>query len=191
VHKELLLLGMLLRGPKSGYDIHRIVLTHGELYADLKKANVYYLLDRLAREGALDVRAEEGARGPRRERLVYAINAQGRERFFALLRSVLRSYEPIHIGIEVATFYFPYLAPHEIVALLEDRRQVVQARKDLLHEELDATDDLLARLANDHLALLMDAELIWIDRALAEVQSPSWEASLARRRAHERSSHDG
>jgi len=57
-----------------GYELHRVVAAHGELYADLKKANVYYLLDRLATDGYVLVRTEPGAPGGARgERLVYEI----------------------------------------------------------------------------------------------------------------------
>src|SRR5215475_4976771 len=101
MHKELHLLGLLQSGPKTGYQLHRITKAHGELYTDLKKGNVYYLLDQLARNGALEVTAESGAPGPRRERLVYAITDAGRQRFHALLRDVLRTYEVPHTGVEV------------------------------------------------------------------------------------------
>ena len=67
MHKELLLLGLLQSGHNTGYELHRIVTAHGELYTDLKKGNVYYLLERLAADGALTVTAEPGARGPRRD----------------------------------------------------------------------------------------------------------------------------
>ena len=68
MHKELHILGLLQSGPLTGYDLHRIVVAHGELFTDLKKGNVYYLLERLAARGALQVTAEAGARGPRRDR---------------------------------------------------------------------------------------------------------------------------
>ena len=40
MHKVLLLLGLLLQGPRYGYELHQIVRAHGELYADLKKSNL-------------------------------------------------------------------------------------------------------------------------------------------------------
>ena len=81
MHKILLLLGLLLRRPLHGYELHRIVRAHGELYADLKKGNLYYLLDRLAAEGYLKVQAEPGTRGARGERVIYELTDQGRARF--------------------------------------------------------------------------------------------------------------
>src|SRR4030081_151978 len=102
MHKRLLILGLLRGGPFSGYDVLRIVTAHGELYRDLKKANVYYLLERMAKEGLVTLRSEPGGRGPRGARLLYSIPAAGRSSFDRLLREVLRGYEPTYTGLEVA-----------------------------------------------------------------------------------------
>ena len=123
MHKALLVLGLLQGGPKTGYDLHRIVRAHGELYTDLKKANLYYLLERLAAEGYLEMEAKPGGRGPRRERLVYALTQRGHERFGELLRTELRGYSPIHTGIEIAVVFLSQIPSAEAIALLEQRRR--------------------------------------------------------------------
>jgi len=177
LHKLLLLLGLLRHGPMSGYDLHRIVRAHGELYTDLKKANVYYLLDRLAADGALSVQAEGGARGPRGERLVYALTAAGEARFDALLREVLCSYDLAHIGVDVAVMFLRYLPPGEALRLLEERRQVVaDRRRQVAAEWVDAGNgNLLEQLARDHLLSLIDAELAWVERALHRLREQGWQ----------------
>jgi DNA-binding PadR family transcriptional regulator len=166
MHKELHILGLLLNGPKTGYQLHRIVVAHGELFTDLKKGNLYYLLERLAQDGALTVTAEGGARGPRRERLVYTLTDAGRERFHTLLRDVIRTYEPPHTGVEVGMMFLPRLDPHEVIHLLEERREAVLARRTVVEPDATSADQLHERLAQDHLLSLMDAELAWIDRTL-------------------------
>lgn len=168
MHKALLLLGLLLQGPRHGYELHQIVRAHGELYADLKKPNLYYLLDRLASEGYLSVRAEEGTRGARGERLVYELTDQGRAHFKALLRDVMVTYEPAHTGIDTAVMFLATLPHAESLQLLEERRRVVGARRDLAAKELAAVtvDDPLWHVATDHLLSLIDAELAWLDRSL-------------------------
>ena len=166
MHKELHILGLLLSGPKTGYDLHRIVAAHGELFTDLKKGNLYYLLERLAQAGALVVTAEAGARGPRRERLIYALTDEGRRRFDAILRDVIRTYELPHTGVEVGMMFLPRLDLHDAIHLLEERRQAVLARRALVEPEMGAADRLHERLAQDHLLSLIDAELAWIDRTL-------------------------
>src|SRR5882672_3311184 len=130
MHKALLLLGLLLNHPRSGYELHRIVRAHGELYTDLKKANLYYLLDRLAREGYLRVKAEPGARGPRGERLVYSLTKKGRQRFIELVREILRTFEPAHTGVDVAVVFLAELPRSEALTLLLERHKIVSARRE-------------------------------------------------------------
>lgn len=167
MHKELLVLGLLLSGPMSGYDVHRVVVAHGELYADLKKGNVYYLLERLAAAGDLHVVAEAGARGPRRERLVYALTNQGCAHFGDLLRTIMRTYEVAHTGIEVGMVFASYLRPTEAIELLAERRQGVSERRKLVARDAEHWHE---QLAQDHLVSLMDAELAWIERAVQRLR---------------------
>lgn len=173
MHKELLVLGLLERQPLHGHELHRIVRAHGELYADLKKANLYHLLSRLAEQGHLKVRTEPGTRGRRGERLVYALTAKGRNKFMALLKEVMRNYETVHSGVEVAAVFLSRLPPAEALALLEERRRVVVARQAMLARDFQGFDKrgAYARISADHITAMTDAELAWIDRSLALLRS--------------------
>jgi DNA-binding PadR family transcriptional regulator len=196
MHKLLLLLGLLRYGPMSGqdlhrlvrahgdlsfamsgYDLHQIVRTHGELSTDLKKANVYYLLDRLAADGYLTVRAEPGARGPRGERLVYSLTGAGCVRFEELLRDELRTYDPVHTGVDVAILFLGQLPHAEALMLLEERHQAVAERRRQVADDMndEARTSLTQRIAFDHLLSLMDAELAWVERTLRDLRENAWE----------------
>jgi len=172
MHKTLHLLGLLLGGPKSGYQLHRILRAHGQLYADLKKANVYYLLDRLARDGFLDVQAEAGARGPRRERLIYSLTERGRVRFVELLRHVLGEPEPSYSSVAAAIIFLDRLQPEEAVDLLEARRAATQEqRRDAAEQGEIFRGRPLTEVAIDHLLSLMDADLAWTERTLDKLRA--------------------
>jgi DNA-binding PadR family transcriptional regulator len=176
MHKVLLLLGMLLDGPLYGYQLHQIIRAHGELYADLKKANLYYLLDRLAKDGYLEVEVEAGTRGARGERLVYAITAEGRSHFHQLLRETLLQYEPVHTGIGTAVVFLAHLAPDEGIALLKERRQAIQEKRVQVVADVGRPEKNppLVVIAGDHLVSLIDTELAWIDRSLEYLQKVGW-----------------
>jgi DNA-binding PadR family transcriptional regulator len=175
MHKTLLLLGFLLQGPRSGYDLHRILRGRGQLYADLKKANVYYLLDRLAREGFLAVRAEPGARGPRGERLIYSLTGRGRERFDQLLREVLRKPETTYSGVGAAVTFLDRIAPEEALTLLKERQQSTAKRRADVAMLIEMHRGLpLVELAMEHLLTLIDADLAWTERALRRLQADDW-----------------
>ena len=186
MHKILLLLGLLLNGSRYGYELHQIVRAHGELYADLKKANMYYLLERLATEGYLRVEAEAGTRGNRGERLIYELTEQGRERFTTLLHEVMLSYEPIHMGIDTAVVFLSYLSSAEGLQLLKQRRQVVTERRAEMAAELNVsiTSNPLVHIASDHLLSLVDAELAWIDRSLTYLHDVRWTNTQEKRIQH-------
>jgi DNA-binding PadR family transcriptional regulator len=197
MHKVLLLLGLLRQGPLSGYDLHRIVRAHGELYTDLKKGNVYYLLDRLAGDGYLHVEVAPGAGGPRGERLLYSLTDQGAARFEELLRAVLRTYDTVHPGVDVAIVFLAQLPRVEALTLLAERRQTIETRRALVQAEFGDLAALppLERIAADHLLSLMDAELAWVDRALAELRRSPWAAApttheSSAAQAHTEGSHD-
>ena len=176
MHKVLLLLGLLLQGPRYGYELHQIVRAHGELYADLKKSNLYYLLERLASEGSLSVRAEEGTRGARGERLIYELTDQGRTRFNELLREVILTYEPAHTGVDTAVMFLATLPHAESLHLLMERRRIVGARREVVAKELaaGAEDDPLLHVASDHLLSLIDTELAWLDRSITYLRDTGW-----------------
>lgn len=171
MHKELHILGLLLPGPKTGYDLHRIVVAHGELFTDLKKGNVYYLLDRMAQRGDLSVTTEAGARGPQRERYLYAITDQGRRRFDELLRVVVRTFEVAHTGVEVGIVFLPHLDRREAIGLLRERRGAALARRADIDSDDPSHDGLYQQLARDHLLSLLDAEVAWLDRALRRLDA--------------------
>ena len=174
MHKELIVLGLLERGPQHGHELYRIVRAHGELYADLKKANLYHLLSRLEHEGYLTVQSEPGARGRRGERLVYALTTEGHRRFMQLLREVLRDYASPHTGIEAATVFLPRLPEGEALALLTARREQVAERHALLERDFAGFDMRApaARISADHVLSMNRAELDWIDRSLKTLKEP-------------------
>lgn len=176
MHKMLLLLGLLLNRPLHGYELHRIVRAHGELYADLKKANLYYLLERLAAAGDLSVETEAGTRGARGERVIYTLTEQGRQHFYQYLQEILLDYEPVHTGVGTAVVFLSNLPHSEGIELLEKRRGIVLARQEAVVAELgDLTaSSPLVRIAGDHLLTLIQAELDWITRSLAYLQNIGW-----------------
>jgi DNA-binding PadR family transcriptional regulator len=169
----LLLLGLLRDGPRHGYDLNRIVRAHGTLYADLGRANIYYLLDRMATEGLVDVESEAGARGNRGVRLVYRLTRAGRRRFAELLQAEMLAYEPRNTGLDVAVVLLSSLPMDEALALLRARRDAVTARRTEVAAELGevAGQAPFARIAADHLLSLMDAELAWIDRSITSLHA--------------------
>jgi DNA-binding PadR family transcriptional regulator len=171
--KVLMVLGLLKRGPQHGYELHRIVVAHGALYADLKKPTLYHLLERLARLGLVDLRTEDGARGPRGERLVYSLTPAGDAEFRRLLRELVARYAPVPMAIEMAVSFLAYVPVAEAIALLEARAADVAAQRRALDAQLEEVRrrGAFAALSGDHLLALADAEAGWIAHAIARLRA--------------------
>lgn len=174
--KTLMVLGLLQSGPRHGYELHRIMVAHGSLYADFKKPTLYHLLHRLALHGTVQVRSEGGTRGRRGERLVFALTAQGEEIFRQLLRAALSSYDAVQTSFEVAAAFLPWIPPKEAQSLLKQRRGVVRNRRAEVLAEMESmarlppSQRVHARfLAADHALSLMNAEVAWMDRVLRQL----------------------
>jgi|CXWL01.1.fsa_nt_gi DNA-binding PadR family transcriptional regulator len=186
--KTLMVLGLLQAGPRHGYELHRIVVAHGALYADFKKPTLYHLLHRLTVQGAVVVHAEGGTRGRRGERLVFALTPAGGNKFQDLLRNALSTYDPAQTTFEMAAAYLPWIPVKEAEALLAQRRDAIKTRHAEVVSELNhltgepASQRLAARsLATDHALSLLDAELAWMERAARHLASPGGRTTLLER----------
>ena len=174
--RTLMVLGLLKGGARHGYELHRIVVAHGSLYADFKKPTLYHLLHRLALQGAVAVHSEAGARGPRGERLVFGLTRRGQAEFTRLLRQALSSYDAAQTLFEVAVAFMMMLPSAEAQALLKQRREAVRMRRagvlaeTAVRAQLPHSPGMAARqLATDHAVSLMDAEIGWMDRAVRQL----------------------
>ena len=150
MEKRLIVLGFLLRGPLSGYRIHKIAAGHADIYGALKRANVYYLLGRLGEQGLV-----------RHEGTAHVITAAGRREFDRLLRAELRADAP-RLGVEAAAILMRYARPSLARELLTRRQAALAERRARASRELS----LAAGGPADLLVALCDAELGWLDRAL-------------------------
>lgn len=168
--KMLMVLGLLQDRPRHGYDLHRIVVAHGALYAELKKPTLYNLLERLSEAGLVSVRTEGGARGREGKRFIYEITAAGRNAFDELLIIALSADEAAGINFEIAVAFIDHLPVTTAIQVLGERRRSLERRHAALTEDLRMRGTMFTprkamsvRFAGEHALALMAAEINWID----------------------------
>jgi DNA-binding PadR family transcriptional regulator len=181
MYKELMLLGLLAQRPMYGQQIREVIEVHHDAFASfIKKPTMYYQLDRLVSEGLLEVRSEVvEAPGPGmahedialREREVYYITESGQQRFTHLLREALQTYEPGPSVIDAAVFFLDQLAPREAVLLLQARRERLVHTRTQVAEQIASMreQDRAHVIVNDHAITLLDAEIGWLERTIAQL----------------------
>jgi len=157
-----LVLSLLRRGPAHGYDVKR---DHDGWFPDgrpLAYGQVYATLSRLERQGLVTVQETRSGGGP--QRTVYALTEPGEQRVEAWLA------EPANVASSSAD----EIVRKTVVALRSGgdpgpflgRQRAAHLRRMRELTEGTADDDLVARLARDHLVAHLDADLRWLDLAV-------------------------
>lgn len=166
MERELLLLGLLRKHEMHGYQLLEFIDSQMASCVDLKKPTAYFLLEKMAVAGWIHAdQTHEGNRPPRR---VYRITAEGEAAFQRLLRENLGGYALTVFISDVGLAFIGELPDDEALALLEKRREAVEAsiaaiKAVPLHEGG-------AQLMIEHQAHHLASELEWVSRIIARTK---------------------
>ena len=165
------LLGLLAYTPRHGYELHDAfeAMMGGKDNWDVKPAQVYNTLNRLAKKGLI---AEEGvaqAGGP--EKLVYAITDEGRDALEAWF------YEPVTADYQRDAFFLKLM-----LALATEEAnpiRVIYVQRASLYRELhglnarrseaDPATELAHVLLMDQAVMRLEADLRWLEMVEARL----------------------
>lgn len=174
MERQLLLLGLLRAQKMHGYQLNEFLERSYDFITDIKPSTAYYLLDKLANDGYVQVQVEQvGNRPPRR---VYELTPAGEGRFLELLAANLANRTPPVYADEVGLSFMGELPQAEVQRALAEKRQLLQADLDRLTEieaALRASGSAQVRLAADHHLTLLRAELAWFDTLLERLSQES------------------
>ncbi len=166
LERELLLLGLVRRRDRHGYELAEFVHAHLGMFFDLKRATAYHLLGKMEEAGWIVSREEREGRRPTRR--VYAITEEGETIFQELLRDSLQDFKPASFPSSVALLFLDALPGSRGSELLERRAEKIRA---LLSElEADAAHGPHALL--DHRIRYLTMELEWLDEVREGLDSP-------------------
>ena len=153
---------------QHGYQINEFIERNLSAITDMKKPTAYATLDKLSREGYIEVRMEqEGNRPPRK---VYSINDKGREYFYQLLMDNLSSVESVNYQGDIGLMFIDHLPLKDAAASLEIRLE--KSRK--LVEVMAMTPDHGAtpgvNLAIRHKMVMQQAEMAFIEQTVRDMK---------------------
>jgi DNA-binding PadR family transcriptional regulator len=161
------LLGLLLPGDRHGYELKRAYDSRFPAARPLASAQVYAALVRLARDGLVVPAGRERAGGP--DRLTYALTDDGRAEFETWLEEVEPPSpfvsNPLAVKVTLAILTSGEAAAR---AYLRRQRAAHLARmREYTQVKTAPGTSLTEVLAADYALEHLDADLRWIDNALA------------------------
>jgi DNA-binding PadR family transcriptional regulator len=157
---DLLLLAMLLDGPKYGYQLKREVgwmMGQGKLHNNI----VYPLLRRFLEEGWVSKKAVPGERGQTRQQ--YALTAEGRRRYFERTKQFSEDDASSQEAFFLRVGVFEALPADSRIAILSAREAFLQGRDQKL-ETLQENMDL-GKFGDEivrHMRKQIQMDLEWI-----------------------------
>ena len=162
IEHEMLFLGLLLEGPKHGYEIKRKIAE--ELYplVGLKIKSVYYPLQRLEQLGL--VVKDVGREGKFPEKFIYEITPSGRKRFSDLINQSFLAIERPFFNLDLSFYFFQYIdkkiAKRKLKGRLIFLRRILRNLEKFLQKK--------AYGASRHLQVILEHDL---DLVRAEINS--------------------
>lgn len=165
--KKLLLLGLLRKGNMHGYQLNDFIESTLSTCVQIKRPTAYYVLGKMLDEGLVtETEHQEGNRPPRR---VYSITPEGETAFQDLLRQNLSEFELAQFSGDVGLAFLDELSAEEGLALLVERRRLMQAHLD--ETRTIPTHPGSLQLTIEHQIRHLEAEITWLDELINRLQT--------------------
>jgi len=170
---DLVVLGLLAEQPRHGYDLEVVIQQRGiRVWTSLAFSSIYYVLNRLESRGlVLSQRESTNPKGRR----IYRPTPEGLRVCSDGTRRVLTDTTPQPAPVLIGMANSPLLAPDELAAVLDERRQSLEVRRADIAQTRAAQEPLEPFVAAifTHSELALGAELAWIDQTLASLSPAS------------------
>lgn len=155
IEHEMLFLGLLMDGPKHGYEIKRVIEEELFPFVGLKVKSIYYPLKKMEQLNL--IHKDVGREGKWPEKFVYSITPQGRKIFDHLITESFMSIERPYFNIDLSLYFLEYVDKKIAKRKLKGRSIFLRRiRRDL--EDLTKKADPSRRYL--HIILQHDLDLV-------------------------------
>lgn len=168
-NRSLILLGLLMAQSQHGYQINEFIERNLSTITDMKKPTAYATLDKLSKNGYIEVKTEqEGNRPPRK---VYSINESGQQYFFELLIQNLSSADLVNYQGDIGLMFIDHLPLAKALPALNNRliesEKIVQALKHTPSHGSGIGVDL----AIQHKIIMLEAENSFLKQTVEKIKT--------------------
>ncbi|MBV1850580.1 GyrI-like domain-containing protein [Catellatospora tritici] len=166
---ELTVLGLLLEQPRHGYELERVIEERGvRAWTALGFSSIYYLLDKLAGRGLIEVVATPGEKRSAKSRATFRVTAAGRDLCAGATKDALATLTPVRSRVLIGIANSPGLPEPDVAAGLARRLEALRNQL----AELRATRAGQAPLPTaasaifDYCEAMLRADIDWTETTL-------------------------
>jgi len=162
IEHEMLFLGLLMDGPKHGYEIKRKIEEELFPFVGLKVKSIYYPLKKMEQLKLVEKDVGREGKGP--EKFVYSITSKGRKIFDHLVTESFVSIERPFFTIDLSLYFLQYV--DKKIALKKLKGRVIFLKR--IMRELGRVIEKKAAKTSPHLDIILEHDL---DLVNAEIKS--------------------
>ncbi len=164
---DLLILGLLMKQPMHGYEIHQKLSSEEmEQWVDIGFTSIYHALSRLKKSGLV---VETIDRSSNKQKSIYRLTPSGREAFMEKLRCALADQRKLILDYNVPLYFINNLTPTEASMALRIRESFLRSWLSTLNEMPIASEESepTIKIIIDHTKAIAEKEVEYL-RYLAD-----------------------
>jgi DNA-binding PadR family transcriptional regulator len=171
IENELLFLGLLMNGPKHGYEVKRII--DEELYplVGLDVKSIYYPLKKMEHLGLIS--KDTGRQGRWPEKYIYRITPKGKKIFQHLIMESFLQIERPYFNIDLSLYFMQYadkkIAKRKLKARIIFLKRIKRDLEKLLQKER-SLDTPHSRIILEHDRDMVIAEIKYFSRMIETLE---------------------
>jgi DNA-binding PadR family transcriptional regulator len=130
---QLVIMGLLMKGPTHGYDLKQTLERELSPFLEVSSTPLYYLLKKLEQEGLVTKWSTVSGRRPKK--YVYSLTAKGQEEIKELLLKNITHVHRPSFNLDISLYFLNFLDPHDVVETLKERLREFRKLKYLLQRQ--------------------------------------------------------
>lgn len=168
-HRSLILLGLLMGQSQHGYQINEFIERNLSTVTDMKKPTAYATLDKLNKQGFIDIQYEQEGNRPTRK--VYSINEKGRNYFYELLLNNLSSAENMNYQGDIGLMFINTLPMEKAIPALKERLKKNLELIEIFKQMPIHGTRIGVNLAMEHKITMLEAEASFLEKTIKHLQA--------------------
>jgi PadR family transcriptional regulator AphA len=136
---EYALLGILMTGPKHGYEMHSYLSSHMDQFWRLSMSQIYALLKRMEKKGMIISKAELQNNRPAKN--IFFITPMGKERFLNWVYSPVNHVRNLRIEFMAKLFFIKELKLKRALDVIDKQSEIIHEKLHLLQDQKIKTMD--------------------------------------------------
>jgi len=160
VSPENALLGILMTGPKHGYELHGYMSARMNEFWQLSMSQIYALLKRLQQEGCVISRKEGQENRPAKK--IFSLTQTGKKRFLSWVQSPVQHVRDFRIEFMAKLFFIRELRLDLGDSLIDRQIDVLQEKRGGIEGSKEEITDPFERLLFSFKTTQSSAVLKWL-----------------------------